>query len=95
MSGDGDGVDGSFNRSPLSFDTATKISLSNGIFTFNQYRQQPTVVKGVNSETIKVVPLLEVFPDRLKSNHYEVIMTSLHRPIKWSHEGFRYFLIKY
>ena len=42
-----------------------------------------------------MVTLHEDFPDRSKANLYEVVMTSLLGAIKWSHEGFRYFLIQY
>ena len=35
-SGDGDEVGVTFNRSPLSLETATEISLSNGPWTFSQ-----------------------------------------------------------
>ena len=51
--------------------------------------------KDLNSKTIKGVPLPEAFPDRSKANLYEVIMTSLQVAKKWSHEGSRYFFIKY
>ena len=37
---------------------------------------------------------MRAIPDRSKAYLYEVSMTSLQGAIKWSHEGFRYFLIK-
>ena len=49
----------------------------------------------LNLYTIKVVPLPEGYSRKTNANLNEVIMTSLHGVIKWSHDGFSYFLIKY
>ena len=52
--------------------------------------------KDIDSESfIIVVSLSEGFPGRSKANRLEMIMTSFQEVIMWSHEGFRYFLIKY
>ena len=49
-------------------------------------------LKYLKSEAIIVVPLFEGFS---MPNPYEVIMICFQGVIKWSHDGFRYFLIKY
>ena len=51
------------------------------------------MIKNLNSEAINVVPLPEGYSRQI--NLYEVFMTSLQGAKKWSHEGFRYFLMKY